>query len=102
MRTVCNVIQTPEFLTSPVPRDALFSSLGIAERYMQREYGSKVKVKDMQMGVDVILGMSMIFLYTFQDQLRVVYSFNDGYEERKDIQTYLDEVQKILFEELLA
>ncbi|KFH40344.1 hypothetical protein ACRE_089880 [Hapsidospora chrysogenum ATCC 11550] len=102
MRTVCSVIQTPEFLTSPVPRDALFSSLGIAERYMQREYGSKVKVRDMQMSVDVVLGMSMVFLYTFQDQLRLVYNFNDGYEEPKDIQTYLDEVQKILFEELLA
>ncbi|SPO04720.1 uncharacterized protein DNG_07405 [Cephalotrichum gorgonifer] len=103
MRSVCGVIQTPEFLASPVPRDALVSSnLGIAERYVQREYAGGTKVLDLQLGVDIILGMSMLFLYTFRDQLRLVYSFNDGYEDPKDIQVYLEEMQNILADELLT
>ena len=101
MRSVCDIIQTPEFLTSPVPRDALISSLGIAERYVQREYGDGIEVQDLDLGVDVILGMSMLFLYTFRDQLRLVYSFNDGYEEPQDIQMYLEDMQNILAQELL-
>ncbi|KAI1826122.1 hypothetical protein F4861DRAFT_135081 [Xylaria intraflava] len=101
-RVLCGAVQTPEFLASPVPKDALVSSLGIAEHYMQREYGSGIKVKDFQIGVDVVLGMSMFFFYTFQDRLRLVYSFNDGFEKPADINTYLEEVQAILKQELLA
>ncbi len=101
MRTMNEIMQTPEFLTSPVPRDALVSSLGIAERHLQREYGNGIKVRNMSLGVDIVLGMSMLFLYTFQDQLRLVYSFNDAYEDPSHIQSYLEEVQRVLVEELL-
>ncbi|KAI6090039.1 hypothetical protein F4821DRAFT_35333 [Hypoxylon rubiginosum] len=97
-----NFTQTPEYLSIPMSKDALVSSLGIVERYVQREYGSGIKVKDIKMGIDIIMGMSFFFAYTFRDQLRLVYSFNDGYEEAKNIQTYMEEVQSILIEELLA
>ncbi|KAI1429338.1 hypothetical protein F5Y12DRAFT_797586 [Xylaria sp. FL1777] len=100
-RVMCGAVQTPEFLASPIPKDALVSSLGITERYMQREYGSGIKVKDLKVGVDIVMGMSMFFLYTFQDQLRLVYCFNDGFEKAEDIQKYLDEVQAVLTQELL-
>ncbi|KAF7558289.1 hypothetical protein G7Z17_g64 [Cylindrodendrum hubeiense] len=99
---LCGAVQTPEFLASPVSKDALVSSLGIAERYVQREYGSGIKVKDIKVGVDVVMGMSMFFFYTFQDQLRLVYSFNDGFEEPENIQTYLDEIRDILTKELIV
>ncbi|KAI1083674.1 hypothetical protein F5B20DRAFT_528043 [Whalleya microplaca] len=97
-----SAVQTPEFLANPVSKDALISSLGIAERYVQREYGSDIKVKDIKIGIDVVMGMSFFFFYTFRDQLRLVYSFNDGFEEAENIQMYLEEVQAVLVKELLA
>ncbi|KAJ9235582.1 hypothetical protein DTO169E5_6037 [Paecilomyces variotii] len=99
-RSMFDAVQTPEFAEKPISRDALVSSLGIVERHLQRTYGDAFVVKDVKIGVDVVLGMSMFFVYTFRDSLRLVYSFNDGYESPSDIQTYLDEIQRILVEEL--
>ncbi|PLB47411.1 hypothetical protein P170DRAFT_439077 [Aspergillus steynii IBT 23096] len=101
-RTLQEIVQTPEFLTKPVSRDALVSSLGVAERHLQQSYGEVATVQDLRVGVDIILGMSMILFYTFRDQLRLVYSFNDAYEDRSQIERYLDEMQRILLEELVA
>ncbi|KAI0172854.1 hypothetical protein GGR52DRAFT_580507 [Hypoxylon sp. FL1284] len=100
-RHICNFSQTPEYLTSSPPKDALNSSLGVVERYVQREYGSRIRVKDFKIGIDVVMGPSLFYFYTFQDQLRLVYCFNDGFEKAEDIQTYLEEVRSILIEELL-
>jgi hypothetical protein len=36
-------------------------------------------------GPDVVIGMKFFFLCAFQDQLRLVYSFNDGFEKPEDI-----------------
>ncbi|KAJ9397096.1 hypothetical protein DTO282F9_6029 [Paecilomyces variotii] len=99
-RSMFDAVQTPEFAEKPISRDALVSSLGIVERYLQRTYSDAFVVKDVKIGVDVVLGMSMFFVYTFRDSLRLVYSFNDGYESSSDIQTYLGEIQRILVEEL--
>ena len=101
-RVLCGAVQSPEFLAKPVSKDALVSSLGIVEQCLQREYGRGITIKDIKVGVDVVLGMSMFFFYTFQDKLRLVYAFNDGFERPGDIQTYLDEVHAILVRELLG
>ncbi|KAI0475611.1 hypothetical protein GGR56DRAFT_646650 [Xylariaceae sp. FL0804] len=100
-RIVTATVQTPEFLAAPVPRDALVSSLGVVENHLQREYGS-IKVKDFKIGVDVVLGMSMFFVYTFRGQLRFAHSFNDGFEKPEDIEMYLEETKAILMRELLG
>ncbi|PYH98526.1 hypothetical protein BO71DRAFT_447120 [Aspergillus ellipticus CBS 707.79] len=90
-------------LTNIVHTTAQSPDLGIAEQYLRRTYGSNVTVRDLsKVGVDVVLGMSMFFIYTFQDQLLLVYSFNDGYEEASNIDAYLEEMQRVLAEELLA
>jgi hypothetical protein len=100
MRLLYGAVQIPEFLAKPISKDALVSSLGVVERYMQREYG-EIKVTDFKIGVDVVNGMSMLFFYTFQDQLHLVYSFNDGFEKATDIDRYLGEMENILVKELL-
>lgn len=94
--------QSPEFLKTPIPRDALVSSLGMAERYMKREYGGGIKATDIKFYIDVVLGMSMFHFYTFRDQLRIIYNYNDGFEEEENIQKYLDEVLETLKRELLS
>ncbi|PKY00692.1 hypothetical protein P168DRAFT_284865 [Aspergillus campestris IBT 28561] len=101
-RALCNIVQTPEYLAAPVPTDALVSSLGIAERYLQREYGKGVVVKNLAVGVEVVLRMSMIFFYTFRDQLRLRYCFNEGFENMTDVGLYLQEMEMVLDQELLS
>ncbi|KAI0392745.1 hypothetical protein F5Y17DRAFT_342320 [Xylariaceae sp. FL0594] len=100
-RVLCGAVQTPEFLASPVPRDALVSSLGVADEYVQHEYGG-IRVKDLSVAIDVVAGMSMFFIYTTHGRLKLAYSFNDAYEKPDDIQKYLDEVKAILYKELLG
>ncbi|PLN76813.1 hypothetical protein BDW42DRAFT_198774 [Aspergillus taichungensis] len=101
-RTLCNIVQTPEYLAAPVPTDVLVSSLGIAERYLQRKYGKSVVVKNLAVGVEVVLGLNMMFFYTFRDQLRLRYCFNEGFENLTDIERYLQEMEQVLNQELLS
>ncbi|KAE8360397.1 hypothetical protein BDV27DRAFT_148731 [Aspergillus caelatus] len=97
-----DMVQTPEFQAKPISRDALVSSLGIVEEHLKHTYGTTVTVEDFMFGAETVLGMSMLFIYTFRDQLRLVYSFNDGFEEGSDILMYLEEVDKVMTEELLG
>ncbi|SPJ70587.1 uncharacterized protein FTOL_00315 [Fusarium torulosum] len=94
------VASNPEFIKAPLPKDALVSSLGVVERFINRDYKG-IKVKNLKFGVDIVLGMSMLFLYTFQGKLRLVHSFNDAFEKPEDIQMYLKEMQSTLIQELL-
>jgi hypothetical protein len=90
---LCSAVQTPERLANPVSKDALVSSLGAAERYLQRDYGNEIKVKDIKVGVDVVMGISTFFFYTFGDPLRLVDSAKNGFVKAGDIQMYIEEVQ---------
>jgi hypothetical protein len=54
------------------------------------------------MGVDVVFGMAALHVFTFDGQLRGVYSCNHGYEGPLQIQTYLTEVEGIRNEGLLG
>ncbi|KAL4998916.1 hypothetical protein BDV10DRAFT_200923 [Aspergillus recurvatus] len=101
-RFMVTVAGSPEYQNTPIPHDALPSSLGIIERYVQREYSSTATVRDLMVGVDVVLGMSMFFISTFREKLQVVYSFNDGYEEPADIDRCLEGIRTVLVEELLV
>ncbi|KAJ5713478.1 uncharacterized protein N7483_010659 [Penicillium malachiteum] len=110
---LCDIVKTPEFWAAPPSRDALVSSLGIVERYLQQSYTpadeaspdnkngiTKVTVEDFKFGTETILGQSMLFLYTFRDRLRVVFGFNEAYEDESHVQTYLEDMQSILLEGL--
>ncbi|KAL4912326.1 hypothetical protein BDW62DRAFT_24875 [Aspergillus aurantiobrunneus] len=96
------VAGSPEYQATAIPHDALPSSLGILEKYVQRAYSSTVAVCDLMTGVDVVLGMSMLFVSTFREKLQIVYSFNDGYEEPADIDRYLEGMRAVLIEQLLV
>lgn len=97
-------MQDPTVLAGPPPRDALVSSLGIVERHLQRSYGEDGKdsivVHDFKFGIEVIVGYSMFFFYTFRDQLRLIYSFNEASEDPLSIHAYLEDMQKVLQNEL--
>ncbi|GKU03637.1 hypothetical protein FLAG1_04272 [Fusarium langsethiae] len=98
-RGMHQVVSSPEFLEAPAPKDALVSSLGIVENFINHEYGNKIKVNDFEFGTDIVLGMSMLFFYTFQGKLRLVHSFNDGFQKAEDIMVCLESIQRTLIEE---
>lgn len=105
--TLCEIVKTPEFWSAPPARDALVSSLGVVERYIRQSYASadnskRVTVEGFKLGTEIVLGHSMFFFYTFRNRLQLVFSFNEAYEDELHIQTYLEDVQKILLEELIA
>ncbi|PYH96570.1 hypothetical protein BO71DRAFT_320590 [Aspergillus ellipticus CBS 707.79] len=101
------IVKTPEFWAAPPSRDALVSSLGVIERYLQQSYASadnskRVIVQDFKLGTEIVLGHSMFFFYTFRSKLQMVFSFNEAYESESAVQAYLEEVHKILVDELVA
>ncbi|KAI0151713.1 hypothetical protein GGR57DRAFT_470217 [Xylariaceae sp. FL1272] len=96
---LCKFARSPYLVSAPAARDATTSSFGVVEKHMEREYGN-IRIADIKAGADIVLGSSMFFQYTFRDQLRLVYAFNDGHEEAKDIQKYLKEVEAVLVNEL--
>ncbi|OOG00965.1 hypothetical protein ASPCADRAFT_202813 [Aspergillus carbonarius ITEM 5010] len=96
------MLKAPEAQRVAVPTDAFVSSLGVVERYLRREYGGVVTVRDYRFTVDAVLGMDALHVLTFRDELRLVYSFNDGYEEAGVIRGYLDDVERVLREEVVV
>ncbi|MCJ1331375.1 hypothetical protein MMC10_008065 [Thelotrema lepadinum] len=99
LRAFFAIAQTPEFLEGPVPGDALVSSLGVGERYLKRDYNG-VKVSNLRFAVDVVMGLSIVFLYTFEDHLRLTYCYNEGFQSGLDVQAILDSTADILKHEL--
>jgi hypothetical protein len=83
------MVQSPAFLYTPPPGDALLSSLGVAEGYFKRKYGN-IEVVDLRNGVDVVAGMAMVFVYTFGDRLRLTYCYNDAAQDGEMIRRILD------------
>lgn len=96
-----DIVQTAEFQAKPISRDALVSSLAIAEEHLKCAYSTTVTVKGFIFEAETVLCMSMLFVYTFHGRLPLVYSFNDGFEEESDIHMYLEEIDRVLIEELL-
>lgn len=101
-RALEQVVKTPEYQQAPIPTDALVSSLGVVENHLQRSYGDGVVVNDWKLACDVVLGMSGFHFYTFRGKLRLVYQFNEAYQDPKDIRVYLEGVDRVLQRELLA
>lgn len=101
-RALEQVAKTPEYQNAPIPTDALVSSLGIVENHLSRSYGEgdAVVVKDWKLGCDCILGMTGFHFYTFRDRLRFVYQINEAYQDPADIRMYMEEIEKVLREEL--
>ncbi|RAK97089.1 uncharacterized protein BO80DRAFT_504925 [Aspergillus ibericus CBS 121593] len=99
-KVLIGMLKSPEAQDMPGPTDAYVSSLGIVERYLRRSYGGVVRVKDYEFAVDVVLGLNALHVFSFRDELRLVYSFNDGFEEPGMIREYLEGVERVLREVL--
>ena len=88
-KAVSQMVQSPAFHAAPVQGDALLSSLGVAERFFKRRYGD-VEIVDLRNGADIVLGLAMVFVYTFGDRLRLTYYYNEAAQDGKMIRRILD------------
>ncbi|KAL4772512.1 hypothetical protein BDW60DRAFT_216514 [Aspergillus nidulans var. acristatus] len=103
-RALEQVAKTPEYQAAPIPTDALVSSLGIVENHLQHAYGENdaVIVKDWKLACDCVLGMTGFHIYTFRGKLRFVYQFNEAYQDPKDIRMYMEQMERVLREEVVG
>lgn len=62
---------------------------------------SPSRILSLPLTVEMVIPMSMLFFFMFQDRLWLVYCFNDAFEEPSDIQMYLEEMKAVLAKELL-
>ncbi|EEY23738.1 conserved hypothetical protein [Verticillium alfalfae VaMs.102] len=103
-QSLAKLMLAPEALQKPIAKDAFVSSLGVVEKFIQREYKhgeNSINVLDVKQGLDVIMGFSSVHILTFADRLRFTYSFNDGYEDPEEIRKHLAEMIVVLEAELL-
>ncbi|KAL3461225.1 hypothetical protein BJX64DRAFT_166073 [Aspergillus heterothallicus] len=103
-RGLAKIVQSPGYHQRPPPSDALVSSLGVVENHLQRSYGenNEVVVEDWKLSCDCIQGMTGLHVYTFREKLRLVYQFNEAYQDPKDIRMYLEEMEKVLRAEIVG
>lgn len=102
-RALNEVCSGEKFMRSdPFPRDPVLSSLGVAEQYVSHEYmNGKLELQDFRFSVDVVYGLPSFFMYTFDGQLRFTYCYNDNYQERSDVQAFLDTMPEIMQKEII-
>lgn len=89
----------------PVCTDAIITSWGVFEKYCQRSYSGPsvhVDIEDVSPQADMVFGQPVLMLYTFRDQLRLVHSYNEAYDDTDGLREFYDYVKKVLEEELLA
>ncbi|KAL2865929.1 uncharacterized protein BJX67DRAFT_382314 [Aspergillus lucknowensis] len=99
-RAMAQFLQT-EFQANLIGTSALVSNLGVVENHVQRSFGGAVSVLDFSFTVEVVIGMSALHFYTFRDWLRYVHSVDEMFEGPSQIGLYLEEMERVLREELL-
>lgn len=87
--------------------DTALSSCGVLERYFHRSYTGPqihVEVEDLNVGNDILNSennrASLAILYTFRDKLHLMYDFNEASEEPASVQAYLEDVKKVLCDQM--
>ena len=88
-------------MTEPV-----MSSLGVVESFLQRSYsgpaGVHVELEDIKSGCDIRVTQGLFLICTFRDQLRLVHSFNEALVDPATVRELLDEIKRILDDEILS
>jgi hypothetical protein len=92
---------TPLFSQPPPipPNWPALSSLGVAETYMQSNYG-RVSLGKYEILVNTVVAQPRLFLHSFKGELNLSCSYNASYFDRTDIQKFLDTIMDELFKGL--
>ena len=84
----------------PPPTEPALSSLGVVDRYIDSKYGDKIEVKDFWLAVEMLSRQVQVYVWTFQDRLRLSACFNESFYEGGFVEGFLSRIQDILLKEL--
>lgn len=85
------------------PSDVDISSLGVLEKYLQREYGSPesgFSILYAGLGVEMLARQGVVYVWTFRDQLTLRVVFNEAYHTEEQMEEFLRDVKADLLREL--
>ena len=93
---------TPEY-NNPPPANAIPSSLGIVDRHLRHEYADgRWKIETFDLASDLCGGQAEMFWYTFREEMRFSYVFNEAMCERRHVEGLLESVRQTLVDELVV
>lgn len=81
------------------PSNVDISSIGIAEKLIQRAYGTPeagFEVKGVSVGVEILSQQSVTFVWTFRDQLNFSAVYNESFHSADQMNKFVEEVKNQL------
>lgn len=78
------------------PSDVDISSIGIAEKLIQRSYGTPeagFEVKAVSIGVEILSRQAVTFVWTFRDQLNFSVAYNESFHSADQMSQFVNEVR---------
>ncbi|PLB46340.1 hypothetical protein P170DRAFT_438160 [Aspergillus steynii IBT 23096] len=85
------------------PSDVDISSMGVLEKYLQREYGTPERgfgIAHAGVGVEMLSRQGVVFVWTFRDQLTLRLVYNEAFHTPQQMREFLLDVQADLLKEL--
>ncbi|GKZ16802.1 hypothetical protein AbraIFM66951_006291 [Aspergillus brasiliensis] len=85
------------------PSDVDISSLGVLEKYLQREYGSPesgFSIVSAGLGLEMLSRQGVVYVWTFRDQLTLRVVFNEAFHTEEQMGEFLGDVKADLLREL--
>ena len=87
----------------PPPSDVEISSIGIIEKFVNRDYGTAeagFEVKAVGLGVELLSRQCCTYVWTFRDQLNLSAVYNEAYHSADQMSRFVDTVKSLLLEGL--
>lgn len=100
--TLVEVIKHLPTPTEP-PSDVDISSLGIMEKYLEREYGTSDRgfsITHAGVGVEMLSRQGVVFVWTFRNQLTLRLVYNEAFHTEKQMTEFLQDIQTDLLKQL--
>ncbi|OQE44661.1 hypothetical protein PENCOP_c002G04267 [Penicillium coprophilum] len=85
------------------PSDIDISSMGIMEKYLEREYGTSERgfgITHAGVGVEIISHQGVVFVWTFRDQLTLRLVYNEAFHTPEQMTEFLHDIQADLLKQL--
>lgn len=85
------------------PSDVDISSIGLGERFVNREKGTAekgIRVDGMSIGAEILTRQSVCFVWTFMNQLCLNVVYNESFHEGDQMQEVVKTIKDILLREL--
>ncbi|KAJ5200131.1 hypothetical protein N7491_009068 [Penicillium cf. griseofulvum] len=99
------LVEVMKTLPTPTesPSDIDISSMGIMEKYLEREYGTPERgfgITNAGVGVEIISRQGVVFVWTFRDQLTLRLVYNQAFHTPWQMTEFLRDIQADLLEQL--